>query len=304
VIQKTVVHTRVFADRPEGGNPCAVVLDGDDLTVEQAMSLAARFGAETMLVTKPRTADADFGLRSFVPRYEMEMCVHGTVAATTVLRKSGRLPKTPARIDTLLGPISVTWREDADKELVVTAFQFPGTFSKLNPTPEEVSRALRIPSRMIRREFGPIVSVSTSRYKLIVPLESEEILNGLRPDFEMLWRLCDQYDTTGFYPFVEVRSGSPGNYAARQFPKRAGYDEDPATGTAACALGAYLATHHHPGDGWHYFQIRQGYAMAKPSRLEVGAYVDDGRVTRTCVTGKATILNESLETIPPVSAKG
>ncbi len=270
--QKTVVHTRVFADRPEGGNPCPVVLDGDDLTVEQATSLAARFGAETSLVTKPRTADADFGLRFFVPQHEMEMCIHGTVAATTVLRKSGRLPKTPARIDTLLGPISVTWREDADKELVVTAFQFPGTFSKLNPTLEEVSRALRIPSRVIRREFGPIVSVSTSRYKLMVPLESEEILDGLRPDFEMLWR--------------------------------AGYDEDPATGTAACALGAYLATHHHPTDGWHYFQIRQGYAMAKPSRMEVGAYVDDGRVTRTCVSGKATILNMSLETVPPVSARG
>src|SRR5260370_26315510 len=112
------------------------------------MSFAARFGAEKMLVTKPRTADADFGLRSFVPRYEMEMCVHGTVAATTVLRKSGRLPKTAARIDTLLGPISVTWREDADKELGVTAFQFPGTFSQLNPTPEEGSRALPIPSPM------------------------------------------------------------------------------------------------------------------------------------------------------------
>ncbi len=41
--------------------------------------------------------------------------------------------------------------------------------------------------------------------------------------------------------------------------------------------------------------------MAKPSRLEVGAYVHDGHVTRTFVSGKATILNESLETLPPLT---
>ena len=180
----------------------------------------------------------------------------------------------------------------------VTVFQFPPRFAKPNPPVEEVSSALRIPLSAICHNLGPIVSVSTSRYKLIVPLTNADILDGLEPDYDLLWHLCDQYDTTGFYPFAAAGSRESGIYAARQFPRRVGYNEDPATGVAACALGSYLAIQGGCTEGWHPFQILQGYAMGKPSRLEAGAYAQDGRVTKTCVSGKASIHDESLESVP------
>lgn len=75
----------------------------------------------------------------------------------------------------------------------------------------------------------------------MVPLRDHTVLDGVHPDFERLWALCDEYETTGLYPFtVRPRSGEL-DVEARQFPKRAGYPEDPATGVAACALRAYLA---------------------------------------------------------------
>lgn len=109
---KKVIHTSVFQDGPNGGNPCPVVLDGDDVTKAQGKHLASTFCAETVIVDSPRERDSDFALRYFVPEYEMEMCVHGTIAATTVLKKTGRIRKTPVRIETLLGQIIVEWEDE------------------------------------------------------------------------------------------------------------------------------------------------------------------------------------------------
>ena len=297
--QKMVIHTTVFRNGPNGGNPCPVVLDGDDLTTEHGKQLAAKFGAETIIVLNWKETDSDFGLRYFVPKYEMEMCVHGTIAATTVLIKLGYISKTSLKIETVLGQIAVEWRDEGDG-LKVTVFQFPPKFSDSNPTTDEVCSALRIPLTAITKDKGPIVSVSTSRPKLIVPIVSEDILDRIEPDFGILWNLCEQYGTTGFYPFAKNDKGASNSYSARQFPIRAGYNEDPATGVAACALGSYMTKYGICKSGWNYFNIQQGYAMGRPSLLEVGAYHEKGHIIKTSVSGKAHILSEeslALQTI-------
>ncbi len=291
-----IIHTIVFRNGPNGGNSCPVVLDGEDLTAKHGKHLAKKFGAETIIILSSKKADSDFGLRYFVPNYEMEMCVHGTIAATTVLKKMGRISKSPVRIETVLGHIKVEWKDECG-ELKVTVFQFSPKFSELNPGIDKVCSALGLPLTAIIRDNGPIVSVSTSRPKLIVPIASVDILDRIEPNFEMLWNLCDQYGTTGFYPFAKNDTGTPNLYSARQFPKRAGYNEDPATGVAACALGSYLARYGALKPGWNYFKVQQGYAMGKPSLLEVGAYLENGKITKTSVSGKARILNEELVTL-------
>jgi len=110
--KKTVIHTSVFQNGPNGGNPCPVVLDGDDLKTEHGKRMAATFGAETIIVLNSEETGSDFGLKYFVPKYEMEMCVHGTIAATTVLKKMGYISKTPVKIETVLGQITVEWKEE------------------------------------------------------------------------------------------------------------------------------------------------------------------------------------------------
>ena len=293
---KRIVHTTVFQNGPNGGNPCPVVLDGDELTEDHGKRLAAAFGAETIIIDAPNGGDADFGLRYFVPKYEMEMCVHGTIAATTVLHRMGRLPESPARFNTLLGPITVQWQQQRDG-LHVTVFQFPPELSDLIPSLEEVGSALRIAPDEVDVDQGPIVSVSTSRPKLMIPLMHREVLDGLEPDFDMLWNLCDRYATTGFYPFAKASGGLGRVYAARQFPKRAGYDEDPATGVAACALGSYLTMYVSRTSGWNVFDIYQGEAMGRPSLLNVGAFLESEQITKTSVSGKARILTEASYTL-------
>lgn len=125
----------------------------------------------------------------------------------------------------------------------------------------------------------------------MVPLRSKAVLDGLEPDFEALWDLCDRYEATGFYPFALER-GEENVLYARQFPNRAGYNEDPATGIAASALAAYLVDRRlAPAvGGWNSFTVYQGEAMGRPSVIYADVFAEEGRITRTRVRGNAEIL--------------
>lgn len=286
----TIFHTTVFSNGHGGGNPCPVVIDTDSLASHQGMSLAKKYMAETIFVTSAKDSRADFGLRYFVPHHEMEMCVHGTIAAVTVLHAIDRMTVSPVKIETALGIIPVDW-EEHNGDIIVTVNQFPPEFSTRNPAIGELVDVLQLPGNLLIREDLPIISVSTSRPKLIVPIEGVQTLNQLQPDYNAMWSLCEQYDTTGIYPFSPVSTVDDARYAARQFPANAGYNEDPATGVAACALGAYLAQYHSKKQGWNTFDVLQGYAMGRPSIITARAFLQEKLVRKTGVTGKADIQN-------------
>ncbi|MCD7035220.1 PhzF family phenazine biosynthesis protein [Metabacillus sp. GX 13764] len=270
------IHTNVFSLRPGGGNPCPVVLEAGGLSQEEKQQMAKAFGHETVFISESR--QCDLKLEYFVPLHEMEMCVHATIGAVTVLVNRGEIKKSPVTAETKLGSIRIQWERTAT-EISVSVEQFQPVFHKEAPGREEVCEALQITSDDLADR--PIQSVSVSRPKLIVPLKSEETLHRLNPNFEALWKVCEKYSTTGFYPFAE----SSGIYHARQFPLKAGYPEDPATGVAAGALGSYLAAGE--SDGWKRFEIHQGEAMARPSVLFAEVFVEKSVPVRTKVRGSA-----------------
>jgi PhzF family phenazine biosynthesis protein len=269
-----VVHMVAFADGRGGGNPCPVVLDADDWTVDQMQAAAAGFGHETCFVLAPDDpAAADVRYRFFVPNHEMEMCVHATVAAT-VLRGVDGL----TRVQTPLGVREV--RVDGDRAIVE---QFPPRFG---PWVEDLAPVAAALGGVVLA--GPVRSVSTSRAKLMVPIADEARLDALAPDMEALWDACEALDVTGFYAYTTTGVRGDADVAARQFPLRAGYDEDPATGVAACALAAHLADADTDADGTHAITIAQGRAMGRPSRIEAQAVRADGAIVATRVGGTAT----------------
>jgi PhzF family phenazine biosynthesis protein len=287
----SIVQTRVFGISKTGGNPCSIVFNADNFTDEQMQSLCAKFDSETVFVFPPISATANIRLRYFVPKYEMEMCVHATVGTVTVLFQQGLLHLSPLLIETPLGVIPAHWQY-TDNLLEVLVEQFTPIFSEDNPTTAEVVCALGISETEID-DCSPIQSVSTSRPKLMIPLKNWQILDRIKPNFEELWKLCNLYQTTGFYPFTLKPRDSRFHAEARQFPNQAGYDEDPATGVAACALGAYL-THYsllqQCSDGETNYSIGQGNAMGKDSRINVKIYVRDREITRVQVGGTAEIV--------------
>lgn len=296
----SVTHTLVFGVSPTSGNPAPIVFGADGMPAQQMQATAAHFGEETAFVLEPVDPAADFRLRYFVPLHEMEMCVHATVGTITAILHHNLWNKSPIYAETALGILAINWHSTPDDQIHVMVDQFPPAWSLHNPSREQVAGALGISPEAIADTASPIQSVSTSRSKLLIPLNNWSDLDSLQPDFEEVWALCDAFNTTGFYPFTLQTFDTNCPVEARQFPKRAGYKEDPATGVAASALSAYLAKYEILGtcsDGWQAVKVGQGRAMGRPSLIDTEVYTENGQILLTRVGGTAAIVsNETLET--------
>jgi PhzF family phenazine biosynthesis protein len=284
-----VTHTRVFAAGRNGGNPCPVVAAADRLTDAEMQHLSRRFGLDTAFILRPTIQDADFRIRYFVPDHEMGVSGHATIAAITVELENETFGPGRLRIETSSGLFEATWIRRGGNRLI-TLEQNPPVFGAIIE-PEAVARVLKIDSCNIDIIQSPIQVVSVSRAKVLVPLQDWRVLDHLTPDFEALWQLCETQQVTGLYPFTRRTNKRNVTVEARQFPLRAGFEEDAATGVAAAALGAYLARYDLACEaGHHEFRMAQGYAMHAPSLIEVIADCADATVTRTAIRGTADIV--------------
>jgi trans-2,3-dihydro-3-hydroxyanthranilate isomerase len=273
-----------FADGPGGGNPAPIVTDADHLSAEQMRQAAADFGFETAFVLAPRAGGVR-RFRYFVPRRELEMCVHATVAAVAMLMQAGEVSgevtvETPQRLRRVI-------RDQHDQVMVQMA---KPEIAGSAPTVAELAAALRIPPSAVGGPLRLVQTVSVARAKTIVPLSGEAVLDSLQPDFPALEALGERYGSTGIYAFALSASGRY-QVAARQFPVRVGYPEDPATGVAAGALAAYL-----DGQGLRPaapggYRIAQGRAMGRPSLITASRPDANGEIW---VGGRA----EPLGTVP------
>ncbi len=283
-----VVHTRVFAASPGGGNPCPVVLSADQLDPGEMQALSKKYGLDTVFILAPQSKDADIRLRYFVPQHEMGVSGHATIAAITVAIKERKLKSERVRVETLNGVFAVTCTQSGN-HLLVTLEQNRPTFGPSIPL-SMVTRALRIRMEDIVSKT-PVESVSVSRPKLLVPLSDSSVLDRLQPDFDALWTLCDAFRVTGVYAFTRKTDKTSVDVEARQFPLRAGFPEDAATGVAAAALAAYLVRYDHqcrPGE--HILRIAQGYTMRAPSLIEAIVDCRGKTITRTAIRGRAEIM--------------
>jgi PhzF family phenazine biosynthesis protein len=87
-------------------------------------------------------------LRYFVPRHEMRMCVHATIAAVTALISSGVLAAGRTTISTASGEHHVTWDRDGGPPEVTVA-QLEPRFGPPAPVHAELAAALGLPSGSI-----------------------------------------------------------------------------------------------------------------------------------------------------------
>jgi len=295
--QIEVVHTRVFAASRSGGNRCPVILSADRLTDSAMQSLARRFGLDTVFILAPQSQAADLRLRYFVPDHEMGISGHATIAAITVAVAEKIVQSHHLTIETSSGSFQIGLLRNKNGCLV-TLEQNPPVFGPKG-SPDQVAHALNVRVDAIASDESPIQVVSASRAKLIVPLDSWRTLSCLAPDFDAVWRLCDDLQVTGLYPFTRHTDKATAHAEARQFPLRAGFQEDAATGVAAAALGAYLATYDlRCQPGRHEFRIAQGYAMGAPSLLEAITECADGAVTRTAIRGMARLIRYESVRVP------
>ncbi|EOR34790.1 PhzF family phenazine biosynthesis protein [Staphylococcus aureus] len=256
-----IYNTTVFAYKNQGGNPCPVVLEADELSYDDMIYIAKKLKLEVGFVLNSNNPSCEYEFKYFVPNKEMEMCVHATIACVTILKKNKYLDKNKFSVETLAGVLEIEIIGD-DTDFKVKVKQGNPEISSQLIDKVDIAKALNVSVNQFTG--NPVKNISTSRFKTIIELKDVVTLNKLTPNYDYLWKVCDKIGSTGFYPFVKDEKNI---YHARQFPNNTGYIEDSATGVAASALGIYIKDV--MNQSFNELKVYQGFAMSSPSEIVV-----------------------------------
>ena len=106
----------------------------------------------------------------------------------------------------------------------------------------------------------------------------------------------DALAAAGIRPHVHlyVRSNDDFDIRARMFAPTTGVPEDPATGSANCALAGLLAHYSAVETGHASLKIAQGVEMGRPGVLHARTEKRDGEVTRIWIGGASVLVTKGV----------
>jgi len=271
----TILRYSAFTTDPDGGNPAGVVLDARGLGDDAMQRIAAEVGYSETAFLLPR-ADGDLDVRYFSPLAEVSFCGHATIAAM-VARARGHGPGDFV-LHTQAGRVAVT----VDADLAATLTSVTPRVATLETTDLD---ALLATLGWRHDELDPDLPPGLAyagAWHPVVAAASRARLADLHYDFDALAGLMAARGWTTIN--LVWREDADTVHARNPFPP-GGVVEDPATGAAAAALGAYLAARDRlPAS--RTFVIHQGHDLGRPSLLHVSVPLDvrDGvRVSGTAV---------------------
>nr|WP_323132385.1 PhzF family phenazine biosynthesis protein [Kineococcus indalonis] len=288
-----VLRYAAFTDRPEGGNPAGVVLDARGASDARMLAVAAEVGfAETAFVVRPADdADPRWGVRYFSPHAEVPFCGHATVATAVALAEraaagapagSGAPGSGTVVFDTPVGEVVV--RTTAGPEGVRAAFT--SVPPRVGPLAEDVLDRLLALIGARRADLDgrfPVRTADAGNPHPLLFLAAADVFDTFTFEPAAVRALMDEQGWTGTVSVL--RALGPDRFEARNLFPVGAITEDPATGSAAAALGGYLrelALVPVPSR----VQVHQGRHVGRPGLLTV----DVPRTGGVVVSGRAVAM--------------
>jgi trans-2,3-dihydro-3-hydroxyanthranilate isomerase len=143
-------------------------------------------------------------------------------------------------------------------------------------------------------ESLPIQIVSTGLAFMAVPIRTREALGRCRVNSSLLAEVYQRFNGTGCETFTRDVLEPASRAHVRMFAPGDNIAEDPATGSAAGALGAYLVHHAAANvaavDGVTRFVIEQGDFMHRPSRINLEVKGTPGAISEVRVGGPSVVV--------------
>ena len=250
----------VFTDRPFSGNPLAVFPQATGISDTEMQSIAREFNLSETVFILPGSDGADANLRIFTPAREMPFAGHPTVGSSLILAGEGRIGAT-ATLGVKAGMVAVTV---AAGKATIMAPQPAHIIDAPAPDAASIEAALGLqPGDVAAGDQSPMICSAGADF-LFARVKNRETLARTRvgePAIKSVGTVL-----------VALDDLADGVIHMRMFAPRSGVPEDPATGSAAAALPAYLR---HMGLERPAFLIRQGDDMGRPSRIAVTVTTDD-----------------------------
>ena len=255
------VQTSVFVDDRQsfGGNQLATYWDKDEnasLAQEemQGMALEMNFSESTFL-GEPTIEGCVSKVRIFTPAAEIPFAGHPTLGTAFVMKHKRVIGQDES--NTLLqlgiGPIRVDFLTDHDIRMIQPSPSFENPIEDVEKVVETIGLTLNDVDMN-----NPIQFVSTGSPYLIVPIKSLSALKRAAPIVSLFRSNLSNLTTQEIVIFTTETSYSDSHVHARMFAPEVGVVEDPATGSAAGPLGAYLEKH----------KILRDHQLGKPINIE------------------------------------
>lgn len=268
-----VLRYTAFSTDPSGGNPAGVVLDASSLDDAAMLAIAAEVGfSETAFITSSDGPDGrTLAVRYFSPQAEVSFCGHATVATAVALAE--RRGAGEFIFETQAGTVPVQVAS-ADGVLLATLTSVDPHIEPISD--EDVALALSLlgwPAEDLDPKLPPRIAYAGARH-LVLAAATRSRLAELNYDFDGLAAYMRARDLTTLQ--LVWRESADTFHARDPFPV-GGVVEDPATGAAAAAFGAYLRE---LGETalTSTFTIHQGEDLGRPGTLQVTLTDPDPRI--------------------------
>lgn len=283
-----VLRYTAFSADPAGGNPAGVVLDATGLSDGERLAIAAELGySETAFLTAPpaelQGKERAYTVRYFSPQAEVSFCGHATIA--TAIAYAERHGPGDLVLATRAGtvPVSVTKTADGTLQATLTSVE-PAIHDVAGKDVDEALEALGWSATDLDPAFPPRIGYAGARH-LILAAATRARLADLSYDFERLKNFMTYLDLTTVQ--LVWRESDTVFHVRDPFPV-GGVVEDPATGAAAAAFGAYVRDlGSTPAES--VLVLHQGADMGRPGVLRVELREGDARVR---VSGRGTRIVE------------
>jgi len=265
------VTVDVFTDRRFGGNPLAVFPDARGLSDADMQALAAEFNlSETTFVLPPDDPSHTARVRIFVPKAEIPFAGHPNVGTGFVLAREGHDRGGVLLFEELAGLVEVRVERDAAGEPVGATIAAPQPLSLGPEVPAEAVAELAgiAPADVVVGAHRPVLASVGNPF--VVAEVAGDALGRAAPDLGAFRRASRERPEWNGRLSLHLYAREGGSRVrARMFAPLAGIVEDPATGSAAVALGALLLSL--TGEAEGRYEVTQGVEMGRPSLLRVTA---------------------------------
>jgi trans-2,3-dihydro-3-hydroxyanthranilate isomerase len=283
----------VFTDVRFGGNPLAVLPTADGLSSEQMQQIAREFNYSESTFVLPGHDECTRKVRIFTPTQEVPFAGHpniGTAFTLASIAEFGSFDsETNIVFEEIAGPVPITIRRI--NSAIWCELKAPESLV-INQTvsTDLIASALSLtPNDIVIDTHQPLVA-SVGLPFIVVELRNRAALENARFHLPALDEIHSKGITTDILFYL--RSEDEFDIRARVFAPLDGVPEDPATGSANCALVALLTHCMSKEEGEFSWRIAQGVEMKRPSVLDARTKKQSGVITGVWIAGNCKMVSE------------
>ena len=257
----------VFAEEKYAGNQLAVLRDAGDFSDDEMQQIAREMNySETTFILSEERRNGGYDVRIFTPEEELPFAGHPTLGTAYVIQHE--IIKEPIEtviLNLKVGQIPVTLTYSGGHIDILWMKQNTPTFDRVFDL-EPIRQVLNLQQGDIDDKF-PIQEVSTGLPFIIVPLRTLDAVKRAKVARDKYFELIKDTAAKGLFIFCPQTYNQQNDLNVRAFLDYYGVPEDPACGSGAGCLAAYLVKYRYFGKDNINARAEEGYEIGRPSLL-------------------------------------